>query len=68
MKVLIQIEGGMLSAVTADGEGVEIFLKDHDNGDEPAHPVEVELLQSEDLQSLILEGSDPDDDAGMAPA
>lgn len=68
MKVLIQIEGGMLSAVTADGEGVEVFLKDHDNGDDPSHPVDVEVLQSDDLQALILEGADPEDDAGMSLA
>jgi hypothetical protein len=61
MKILIEVQGGMLSAVTTDGEQVEVVLKDWDNTGDPALPFEAEVIPTEDLDTLIEGYSQPDD-------
>jgi len=61
MKVLIEIRGGVLCAVTTDGQDLDIQLKDWDNTEDPVLPFEPEIVSAGEIDALIEDYSKTDD-------
>lgn len=40
VKILVEVSGGVVTQVSADREGVEVTIVDHDDDDEDGHELE----------------------------